>query len=383
MKAIIITHKGFEDISINEVKELTGADAKKRESVAVFDYKDHLDLCILSYKSQSAIKTIHLLCEFEVGKELRDTMEAVKKALFDVDLSNWVNENTTFKVACKRTGEHSFNSQDISIETGNLIKEKINKDINFDTPDLIIYIYIVNNEGYLGIDFSGIDLSKREYRIFAHPAALKGTVAYCMLRFGDYKKTHSLLDPFTKSGIIPIEAALYSLKKPVNFYRKDAMIFKHLKPLENHDWDSFFSKIDDEENENQKVEINGLDASMPSITAAQKNSKLAGVNKSINFSRIEVEWLDTKFSEKEIDRLVTNPPEASKRIDEKFIEKLYKELFYQAEYIMSDKGKIALLARNTDLLKKCAEPHKFTHAEERNVQLGKEEFKAIIFVKDK
>ncbi len=383
MKAIIITYKGFEDIAANEVKELIGAEAKTQESVAIFDYKKFEELCILAYKSQSAIKTIHLLCEFKAEKELNETIDAIKKGLFDVDLSMWVNENTTFKISCKRIGEHNYNSQDISTETGHLIREKINKDINFDTPDIIISVYIENNNGYLGIDFSGIDLSKREYRIFAHPAALKGTVGYCMLRFADYKKNHSLVDPFTKSGIIPIEAALYSLKKPVNFYRKDAMAFKHLKPLENQDWEAFFSKIDGEIIESQKAQITGIDFSMPSITAAQKNSKLAGVNKNITFSRLEVEWLDTKFSEKEIDRIVTNPPEASKRINEKFIEKLYKELFYQAEYVMADKGKLAFLVRNSELIKKCAGLHHFKVSEERKVQLGKEEYDAVLLVKDK
>lgn len=200
-----------------------------------------------------------------------------------------------------------------------------------------------------------------------------------MLRFSGTKKTNSLIDPFTKSGIIPIEAALYQTGKPVNFYRKEALAFKHLKPLDNEDWETFYEKIDSQENESQKRRIIGIDSSMPSITAAQKNAKLAGVNKSISFSRLDIEWLDTKFSEGEIDRLITNPPESSKRIGEKFVEKLNNELFYQAQYIISKNGKIGLLARNTDLLKKSAEKYGFKTDEERTVLLGKETLKAILF----
>ncbi|MBI2133093.1 methyltransferase [Candidatus Woesearchaeota archaeon] len=379
MKGISITHRGFEDILSREVEEMIGSSPATDESVSIFEYRKFTDLCAFTYKSQSAIKSLHLLGQFSVNNELSSAVSSIKGILSETDLSQWISDGTSFKVSCIRTGEHSFNSQDLSAETSRLIKEKTNKDVNFESPDLIFFIHILNQKGYIGIDFSGIDLSKRDYRIFAHPAALKGTMAYCMLRFSGTKKTNSLIDPFTKSGIIPIEAALYQTGKPVNFYRKEALAFKHLKPLDNEDWETFYEKIDSQENESQKRRIIGIDSSMPSITAAQKNAKLAGVNKSISFSRLDIEWLDTKFSEGEIDRLITNPPESSKRIGEKFVEKLNNELFYQAQYIISKNGKIGLLARNTDLLKKSAEKYGFKTDEERTVLLGKETLKAILF----
>ncbi len=381
MKGLIITHRGFEDITATEIKELIGAESETKPSAAVFSYKHFLELCALSYQSQSAIKVLHLICRFHASNELEETKSELKKTLSETDLSQWISENTTFKVTCNRTGEHKYTSQDMISEAGKLLKDKINKEVNFDSPDLIFHIHIINDSAYLGIDFAGIDLSKREYRIFAHPAALKGTVGYCMLRFAGYKKKQSLLDPFTKSGIIPIEAALYSLKRPVNYYRKEALAFRHLKPLENEDWEAFFSKIDKETDEETKLPIYGMDSSMPSITAAQKNAKLAGVNKNISFSRLEIEWIDTKFSKGDVDRIVAHPPGPSKRVEQKFIEKLYKELFYQTEYVLSEKGTAAYLARDTELLKKHAEQYKLKTEEERTIQLGKESLKAIKFSK--
>ena len=53
------------------------------------------------------------------------------------------------------------------------------------------------------------------------------------------------------------------------------------------DFDKFNSKFD-------KANIFAFDSQFRHIDAAKKNSKIAGINKNINFSRTEIEWLDTK-----------------------------------------------------------------------------------------
>lgn len=377
MKGAIITHKGFEDIAEKEAKELIGVESEKREGAVIFNIKELENLCALAYRSQSAIKVLLLLSELEISDDFEQTKKELKKTISELNLSQWLDETTTFRTTCTRMGEHGFTSQDTATEIGAIIKDKTNKDFNYDTPDIIFHCQIEGKKGLLGIDMAGIELSKRDYRVFAHPAALKGTVAYCLARFSDYKRTTSMLDPFTKSGIIPIECALYATKKPANHYRKDSLASRHLKPLSEVDWETFFHKIDKETEDTPKKQIIGMDSSMPSITAAQKNAKLAGVNKCITFTRLDLEWLDTKYSEKEIDRLITSPPEESKRMDRKTTEKIYKELFYQADYILSEKGAMGFIARNTEFLKEKAESYKFKTAEERKVRLGKETFSLL------
>ncbi|MBI4438992.1 hypothetical protein HY640_03625 [Candidatus Woesearchaeota archaeon] len=381
MKGLIITHKGFEDIAAKEAEELAGCEAETEDSVAILHAKNLLDLCLLSYKAQSAIKVMSLLAKTQATQDIAETASNLNRAIADTDLSPWFSENTTFKVVCARTGTHRFTSQDIMLEAAKTIKDKTNRDISLDNPDITFYIYVAESTIYFGVDLAGMDLSKRDYRIFAHPAALKGTIAYCLTRLAEYKRTDTLLDPFTKSGIIPIEAALYATKTPVNHYRKDALAFRTLKPLENEDFDSFFKKIDREMNTGSKTSIYSIDSSMPSITAAQKNAKLAGVVKKITFSRIELEWLDTKFSEGEIDKIVTSPPEESSRLHSRFVEKLYKELFYQAKYALSVKGTMTCILRNPELLKKVAQLNGFTAEHERAVSLGKEQLKAIRLIR--
>ena len=61
MKALAITHKGFENICSKEIKELLNLNSEVKDSVVLFDYKGHKELCKLCYLSQSTIKIISLL----------------------------------------------------------------------------------------------------------------------------------------------------------------------------------------------------------------------------------------------------------------------------------------------------------------------------------
>jgi len=87
-----------------------------------------------------------------------------------------------------------FSSQDIEKETGafiiNNIKEKkaYDQKVDLENPDLIFYVYIFNERCYLGIDFCGFDLSKRDYKVFSSASDIKGTIAYSLLRIVGYKK---------------------------------------------------------------------------------------------------------------------------------------------------------------------------------------------------
>lgn len=376
MKGLILTCKGLEDVAAKELKDITGKSCDQQEFCITFEC-NAIQLGKLAYTSQIASSVICLLFEFRASAKFEDTIAQIKSGLKDVDFSEWVSPGITFKVKAQRTGEHEYNSQDIMLECIKTIKEKTNLESSLDESDLCINVVIINSKGYLGIDFAGLDLSKREYRIFAHPAALKGTIAAGLSKLSGCKKSDTIMDPFSKSGMISIEAALMLTKTPVNFYRKEKLAFRGLKGANPEEIEEMIRKVD----EAMLTEITGknycVDASMPSITAAQKNAKLAGVNKQISFSRMELEWFDTKFQEKEIDHIITCPPELSKRLNLSIIAKLYKELFYQLDYIMSDKGKITVICKAHDQLSKFAEQKKFAMESKRIISSGKEQYQIV------
>jgi len=115
------------------------------------------------------------------------------------------------------------------------------------------------------------------------------------------------------------------------------------------------------------------------VSAAKKNAKIAGVNKAIQFSRKEISWLDTKFEESSIDRIVSLIPQPSKNISEQQLGKIYHEFFYQCNYILKKNGKICLITKYPELLLQDAKRHNFKEEKRLEVTQGKETLMFILF----
>ena len=176
MKGLAISYKGMEDITALEVKELLKVKTEIRESCIVFEVKKLEDLALLCYKGQAVNRVLLLLDEFKISK-IEDL-----KSISKIDFSQWL-KNRTFAARCEIIENKELNSQEVEKATGDQIKAKV----NLDNPDATVFVHIYRNDCYVGIDLGG-DLSKREYKIFSTPIALKGTIAYSLLRIGYYDK---------------------------------------------------------------------------------------------------------------------------------------------------------------------------------------------------
>jgi putative N6-adenine-specific DNA methylase len=382
MKAIAITSKGIEDICSKEIEELIKAKTETKESCVIFEPKKVEDLCLLCYKAQSVDKILFLFNSFSFNE--KSFFNDLKKIIDKIDFSKWLDKDMKFMVSCKKDNDH-LSTEEVCSKTGELIidkikeKEKYNQKVDLNNPDLIIFVYIVGNNCYLGIDFSGFDLHKRSHKIFVHSSSLRGTIAYALVRIADFKEKETLLDAFTGSGTIPIEAALYTSNFPVNYFNKDKFSFLRFKDKINPK--KIFSEAD-KKIKTTKSKIYGYDSVLGYVTNSKKNAKIAGINKQINFSRIDIEWLDTKFDKESIDKIVANPPN-TRSINQKEIEKVYNEFFYQAEFVLKKTGKIVLISteKSLEFLKKYAEKYKFKLKEERVVYSGKAPLKVAVFSK--
>lgn len=358
MKGLIITNKGTEDISKKEIKELINSDAEIKETVCIFTINSLNDLCRLSYLGQSFIKVLYLLDIFNIDANFKQNLKKIIKKNVKT-FAKFIKKNHTFKVKCAK-----IDSDAISSEIEDIAGSVIDYKVDLENPDLILYIYIFKDICYIGIDFSGFDLSKRDYKIFNFPVSLKGNIAYSLIRISGYNKKEKILDPFCSSGEIVIESALFASGMSPHYYKKDSFLFnKYLK----FDFNKVDKKID-----LKNKQIYALDSQFRNVRAAQKNSKIAGVNKIINFSRQETEWLDIKFKKEEIDKIVTGI-RFSKYNN---ITKLLKEFFYQCSYILKKKGKIVIVTNNKELLKTG-----FDIIEEREVWQGKEKLYVLVYNK--
>jgi len=373
MKGLAITNIGIEETTSSEIKELIGAKTQSGNGFVIFDTKKFDDFFTLCYKSQSILKIILILDEFKIN-DIDDIKSPVEK----LDLKDWLDDST-FVV---RTGSRDSNliKSEIEVMTGEFIFEKYKAKVNLENPDTTFFVFVNKNQCFFGIDFSGGDLGKREYRIFRGAETLKPTVAYALMRISGFKAEESLLDPFCNSGTIPIETALYAKKMPVNYFNKDKFFFLKLKKFEKFDFEALFDK-EDKKIKKFDSKITAADPSFHAIASTKKNAKIADVEKDLNFSRKESEWLDVKFKEHELDRIVSFPPQKSKLISEKKIEKIYNELFYQADFILTNKGTVTLLLKETKIAEIEGKKYGYKLKSKQKIMQGHEDFMIVVFQK--
>ena len=371
MKGLAITSKGLEETASIEIKEMIGSECKIEDSCVLFAFEKFEDLCLLCSKAQSVDRILLLIDSFEF-----DNISDFDKFIGKINLEKWLGKYKKFRVECLRLGSHNFKSIDIEKKFIG-IENKKHKNIKFDLKEyeIIFFIYIVNSKCYVGIDFAGFELNKRAYKIYLHPNSLRGTIAYALARESGFQKGEILLDPFSRDGIIPIEAAFYANDFPVNYYKKDRFAF--LKLGLGVDYDGLFRKIDKKILKKPKAGVYSFDHLFKFVHFAKKNAKIAGVEKSINFSRVELEWLDIKFKKESVDRIATSLP-SSKNAN---LDKIYKEFFYQADYILKKDGRIAAISAMPDFLVKHAEKHNFVVDNLKDVWSGEQHLKIIVFKK--
>jgi len=322
MKICGITISGLEDNASLEVKELLGISAKTHDSIITFDTNDDNLIAKYCFLSRASSRIIALISEDTIKDD--HFLPSIPKEIPFIDKAK------TFRVNCKRIGEHSFSSNDIERNLGEKIIKETGLKVDLHNPDVIFYSFIKNDSSYLGVDLCGFDLSKRDYKIVNNPFSIKGNIAFLMLKIAKYKTDSVLLDPFIKSGEVVIEAASYASKQSIHHYQsEDFMIGKYLG----------IDMLDFEENTKVKTNINAYAYNQKYIEATKKNAKIQGQNKLIEFSRIEVDWLDTKFKEESVDHIVTI---YLKLHDKTEMEKEIKELFHQADYILKKNGCIVI-----------------------------------------
>ncbi len=385
MKGIAITAIGTEECASLELEEYGAKHIHQKKGAVIFDVKDLDELAVLAYKCQSADRILIHLADFELGKKDIETVfnKNIEKISIDKTL---LQDGMNFRATALRRGSHDFSSNEMEIVLGNAIspfikkKYNIEMNVNLTSPDIIFYLSIADNEAVLGIDIMGFEANKRDYKIFLTPTSIRGTIAFCLLKFAGYTGKQKLLDPFINDGAIIIEAAMYASKKPVHFYNKEKFSLLKLPPFKDKDLAKFFEKID-KKTKTDKVAVTGFDAAFQYVDYGKKNAKIAGVEKIIYLSRVESEWLDIKFDKGTVDIIATKIPEPSRKLIQKDVEKLHHELFYQAEYILKKNGKVAIICRDLEALKKHFEKFKFAVEKQQSIFTGEQKLVMAVLSK--
>ena len=413
MKGLMLVNKGLEKVARDNILELTdikASDIQLHDSLLLFEISSFEQLCTLSYMSQIANRILLFIDKYQFVDN-DDLLVALDKSYKKEHIEHLkiLRPGSSFRVSAKNVDKDAIlDITDIEKHLGSLIyeslkdeddskqnndgeenngsrdrlniKDRLNLKVNLKSPECVFYLYLVDNHAYLGLDFSG-DISKRDYRIFNSPMSLKGTTAFGLLMISGYEKKDIIVNTFCNSGTIEIEAALYANRLSPRFYNKDFPFKKLLVFKDDAGLERFFASIDNK-SEDKRLSITAADTLLRNITAAKKNAKIAGCEKFIEFRRIDTDWLDLKFEEKSIDKMMTFIPGSSKHKNDRSLQKLFKEFFYQAEYILKDSGMLSILCLRKDLLLDISKEH-FRLLREEEFYSGEQQMAVLIFKKIK
>ncbi|HYD03110.1 MAG TPA: hypothetical protein VEC16_02320 [Alphaproteobacteria bacterium] len=360
MRFGVIVNKGFEKAAVSHIRELLDIKSVHvHDTFVVFETEDWKDVYRFVYMNQIANRVVYLIdeLEYEVGvgdeeiilKKISDSLNDPKKQ--DELFQNLIDSDVDFRssVHIDKETDNPYLESEIGGFIINYAKkhEKTVK-VNLRNPTMNYYVYINNGQIFLGIDLSE-DLSKRDYKLFNNAVSLKGPTAFGLLMIAGYSPKDSFMNPCCYSGTLEIEAALYASGTSHRFYNKNFPFMKIAdKVLGTNEkyWESFYKSIDSKRTEH-KFDIVGSDKLLSSITAASKNAKIAGVIGCLNFRRVDLDWMDLKYEEKSVDKIISFIPGSSKHTD---MTKEYKQIFYQAEYILKNKGTMTVMCLSKDLL---------------------------------
>ncbi len=371
MKALLLCNNGVEDLALWELSTYLKINSCERLSGGVaFECASFEQLFELCYRSQSANKILSLVGSFDCVKLKQDD---ILKGIQGMDFSQWLNSERTLAV---RSDIEPINStsREIEAEAGAIIIEKTSCKVNLSKPQVLVYVTRLENRCFVGVDIAGEDLSKREYRIFSGREAIKAALGAYAFWKSQASKGQTVLDPFCRDGTMTIEGAHLAIHRAVRFHSKEKFLFRRMPAFLGIDFDKFFATIDKQALGEAPYTIIALDEQFQHVSSAKKNAKIAGVEKMLKFSRREAEWLDIKFKEGEVDHIVTFVPQASRSISLIMLDKIIKEFFFQAAYILSKRGTLTLLTKDPAALEAAAAYFKFNKAYTQTIAQGAETY---------
>lgn len=368
-KLALVCDPGCEEYAALEVKELLSKDSEIKKGYVTLNanFNEAQKLC---FYSQSANRILAVIDEGEYVEE--EDFQNSEEAVSNFDYSLFYDENMTFKV---KSEVEDCDTQSISMFIGEVLHDNNSWKVDLNNPDIKVVVKGFDGVYVVGIDLAGRALEKREYKIYHTRKTLRGTIGYGLVRFSGFNGKGSLLDPFCLDGSIAIETALFANKFAVNHYNQEFDLMrmpggKKLKELDE--------KLIDED-----YKIMAYTSQLKEVKNARSNAKIAGVEKKINVSKIDISWLDTKMEEKSVDFIVSYIPESGKSVSEKAATKIQEEFFWQAEYILADDGIIALLGDKIGEITTSAANKKFKLVEKKLVYMGKKDLWFMKFQKEK
>ena len=379
LKALAFTLAGIERLALAESMALCPKAhvAVEEPGVLSLDLPTPADAVRLCYGSR-LLEGVMLECGRIPAEYPLEGTEAFSSSLAEsATLAPWLKDRT-FKVVCGLSPSLSLSStksdvptQELAAELGAAVLSRCaSAKVRMENPDVLVKAAFLSKSAALGIDLCGIDLSRRDYRVFDHSRSVRSTVAAAASSLARIPSKGLVVDPFGRAGVVLIEAALAAARLPVHAFQKEKLqLLRLAAPFSREESLSIMEKMDSAASP-LDARFHYQDPAHHFVAAAKKNAKLAGVDKALSFSRTEVSWMDLHFKEGEVAAIITHIPTPGKTLSAKEAGEILSELFYQAAYVLAPHAPIVLISPDAVLAKPAAEKHGFKLEEELPLYQG-------------
>ncbi len=309
------TIPGLEPVAVQEIREITGREAWSPRTGRVALRGREEDVFSLNYCARSLHRVVLQLGEYTVHG-LEDVYDAVES----LGLADLLATTQSFAVRAERHGAHGFGSMDAERMAGQAVidaflrRGRPRPPVDLNRPDVLVTLEIRGERVRVGIDTTGArSLHRRGYGALSHPAPLKSSLAYGLVRLSGWRPEELLLDPMCGSGTVCIEASLWANRVP-HWFRQD-LAFHRLGFLNQDRFREMQRRVDAAVTE-KPLRIRGADISAKHALRAEENARRAG-------AVVEVMRADATRTPLIGDRIVTNPPYGRRMGRRSRVEALY------------------------------------------------------------
>jgi len=330
VRFLLIFPCGVEDIVKAELREKISSGSILEENPQGVPGRLVVDISSSESSRLSSLRSVDWFLEyvgaFRINTDRRGLGE-IYEEIMKMEFPSKVYEALSFRVTCRRHGEHEFTSMDVQRKAGQALVDRYGLKVDLENFQANGFLEIVGNTCFVGLFRN--EYASGRYIVFNHPAALRPSVAYGMVRIASPKPGMTFLDPMCGGGIIPIEAAIST----------------------------------------RGVKIYGFDVSEYFLEGAALNAEAMGAAGRIVFKKVDCRRLSKELRFK-VDRIVTDPPYGTKPIARIKPYAFYGRCLPEMRKVLGEDGKIVLITLEPDYVREVSSRIGLSLEHERVVKHG-------------
>lgn len=314
------TTSGLEEVLAEEIRLLGGENIEIMTRAVAFEGDKKL-MYRANYELRTALRILKHITSFKASNEQK-FYDEIRNIQWQMHMA----VDNTFSIDGVVSGGLFTHSQYVAFKAKDAIADQfrdrmgIRPSVNTVNPDLRINIQIQEDQVNLSFDSSGDSLHKRGYRNIVDKAPINEVLAAGLILLSGWKADTPFVDAMCGSATIPIEAAMFAMKIPPGYFRKEYGFMKW-SDFDKELWDTVCREA------NEKItdfdhKIFASDHSAKAIDIAQQNLESAHLHKDIRLFKKPMEFLVPPEAP---GILIINPP-YGERLQENDLKALYMNI---------------------------------------------------------